>query len=154
MEVLFRRLVKGRGIFLACGVAKKINEPGDKFRAIEGRLAEAKAENDAAKRAARRRRTGAGEASTDAGPVFETVDTSLILRNLPFEERLSKEKYETKIVKTQGALAKLSRSSKMKDHSVVVVFEGMDAAGKGGAIRRVTRIPATGRRNRALHSPG
>lgn len=107
--------------------------------AIEGRLAEAKAENDAAKRAARRRRTGAGEASTDAGPVFETVDTSLILRNLPFEERLSKEKYETKIVKTQGALAKLSRSSKMKDHSVVVVFEGMDAAGKGGAIRRVTQ---------------
>lgn len=31
MEVLFRRLIKGRGIFLACGVAKKINEPGDKF---------------------------------------------------------------------------------------------------------------------------
>ncbi|VFS00825.1 Uncharacterised protein [Salmonella enterica subsp. enterica serovar Typhimurium] len=31
MEVLFRRLIKGRGIFLACGVAKKINESGDKF---------------------------------------------------------------------------------------------------------------------------
>lgn len=31
MEVLSRRLVKGRGIFLACGVAKKINESGDKF---------------------------------------------------------------------------------------------------------------------------
>jgi polyphosphate kinase 2 (PPK2 family) len=58
---------------------------------------------------------------------------------LPFKERLSKEKYETKVVKQQGALATLSRSPKMKNHSVVVVFEGMDAAGKGGAIRRVTQ---------------
>jgi polyphosphate:AMP phosphotransferase len=109
------------------------------YGAIQGRLAEAKAKSDREKRAAKRERTGAGEAATAAAPVFETVDTSLILRDLPFTERLSKEKYETKVVKVQGTLAKLSRSSKMKDHSVVVVFEGMDAAGKGGAIRRITQ---------------
>ncbi|MBX3188872.1 MAG: polyphosphate:AMP phosphotransferase, partial [Labilithrix sp.] len=71
--------------------------------------------------------------------LHQTVDTSRILRDLPFTERLSKEKYETKVVKVQGKLARLSRSPKMRDHSVVVLFEGMDAAGKGGAIRRITQ---------------
>ena len=60
------------------------------------------------------------------------------LKELKFEERLSKEKYGTKVVKVQGELAKLTRSAKMSEHPVIVVFEGMDAAGKGGAIRRVT----------------
>ena len=106
--------------------------------AINGRLAEAQAQTEEDKRAARRKRTGAADGSTEAAPVFEAVDTSLILKELKFEERLSKEKYQTKIVKVQGNLAKLTRNAKMKDHSVVVVFEGMDAAGKGGAIRRVT----------------
>jgi polyphosphate:AMP phosphotransferase len=107
--------------------------------AINGRLGEAHAKGVEAKRAAKRERTGAADHSTDAAPVFETVDTSLILRDLKFEERLSKEKYETKVVKAQGTVAKLTRTSKMKNHSVVVLFEGMDAAGKGGAIRRVTQ---------------
>jgi polyphosphate:AMP phosphotransferase len=106
--------------------------------AINGRLTEARAETEEGKRAARRKRTGAADASTEAAPVFEAVDTSLILKDLKFEERLSKEKYATKIVKAQGNLAKLTRSAKMADHSVIVVFEGNDAAGKGGAIRRVT----------------
>lgn len=67
-----------------------------------------------------------------------SVDTAGILRDLPFEERLSKEKYEGKIGRVQGRLARLARSPKMRKHGVAVVFEGMDAAGKGGAIRRVT----------------
>ena len=107
--------------------------------AIRGRLLEATAQSEAEKHDAKRKRTGSADRSTDAMPVFETVDTAAILRDLPFKERLAKEKYQTKIVKVQGTLAMLSRSSKMKDHSVVVVFEGMDAAGKGGAIRRVTQ---------------
>jgi len=106
--------------------------------AINGRLVEARASSVEGKRAARRKRTGAADASTEAGPVFEAVDTSLILKELKFEERLSKEKYGTKVVKVQGELAKLTRSAKMSEHPVIVVFEGMDAAGKGGAIRRVT----------------
>ncbi len=109
------------------------------LNAVQGRLAEAKAASLAEKRSAKRKRTGTADKSTEAVPVFETVDTARILRDLPFEERLSKEKYETKIVKVQGGLAKLGRSSKISDHAVVIVFEGMDAAGKGGAIRRVTQ---------------
>jgi polyphosphate kinase 2 (PPK2 family) len=38
----------------------------------------------------------------------------------------------------QGRLALLSRRKRFERHAVVVAFEGMDAAGKGGAIRRVT----------------
>jgi AMP-polyphosphate phosphotransferase len=107
--------------------------------AIRGRLAEATAQTAAEKHAAKRKRTGTADPSTDAMPVFESVDTALILRDLPFKERLSKEKYATRIDKVQGAIATHSRSPKMKNHSVVVVFEGMDAAGKGGAIRRLTQ---------------
>jgi polyphosphate:AMP phosphotransferase len=109
------------------------------LNAIQGRLAEAHANDLEAKRAAKRQRTGSGDTSTNNAPVFETVDTSRILKDLPFKERLSKEKYETKIVKVQGSLAKLTRTPKMPEHAVIVVFEGNDAAGKGGAIRRVTQ---------------
>lgn len=86
---------------------------------------------------------GGGKAATDSPPsavsMMRTVDTAGILKNLPFEERLSKEKYATKIEKVQGRLGRLSRSPKLKKHGVIAVFEGMDAAGKGGAIRRLTQ---------------
>jgi len=107
--------------------------------AVQGRLAEAKANGLEAKRSARRQRSGSSEAATSNAPVFETVDTTRILRDLPFKERLSKAKYETKIVRAQGTLARLTRTPEMPTHSVIVVFEGNDAAGKGGAIRRVTQ---------------
>ena len=38
----------------------------------------------------------------------------------------------------QGQLALLTRRSKFRKHGLVLAFEGMDAAGKGGAIRRIT----------------
>src|SRR6202040_2331101 len=40
--------------------------------------------------------------------------------------------------KYQGKLARLSRHKRFAHHSLILVFEGVDAAGKGGAIRRVT----------------
>ncbi len=102
--------------------------------AIEARLASTKA-------ASTRTRTSRPIASapTPGVSMLRTVNTSGILNDLRFEERLSKEKYGARIVKLQEHLGKLSRSPKMKRHSVVAVFEGMDAAGKGGAIRRVTQ---------------
>jgi polyphosphate:AMP phosphotransferase len=76
--------------------------------------------------------------STPRSASLGGVDTSAILRELPFEARLSKAKYDTKIVRLQERLARLSRSAKLRRRGVAIVFEGMDAAGKGGAIRRVT----------------
>ena len=72
-------------------------------------------------------------------PLLQTVDSSGILTSLKFEERLSKEKYSDKVVNAQSKLGQLTRSRKMQKRSVVAVFEGMDAAGKGGAIRRVAQ---------------
>jgi polyphosphate:AMP phosphotransferase len=48
------------------------------------------------------------------------------------------EHYDRELERLQGRLARLTRRKRFADHAVVAVFEGMDAAGKGGAIRRVT----------------
>jgi polyphosphate:AMP phosphotransferase len=52
--------------------------------------------------------------------------------------RLSEEDYDAELERLQGRLALLSRRKRFARHSVVAAFEGMDAAGKGGTIRRIT----------------
>ncbi|WP_412987890.1 polyphosphate kinase 2 [Pontimicrobium sp. IMCC45349] len=47
--------------------------------------------------------------------------------------------YENKLKKLQGELIKLQQWVEAKGEKVVIVFEGRDAAGKGGAIRRITQ---------------
>ena len=42
-------------------------------------------------------------------------------------------------MKLQARLNGLTRSKKMRDRSLVMMFEGMDAAGKGSTIRRMTQ---------------
>ena len=51
----------------------------------------------------------------------------------------SDEEYEMALAKLQGRLASLTRRSRFGRHALVLAFEGMDAAGKGGAIRRITQ---------------
>jgi polyphosphate:AMP phosphotransferase len=51
---------------------------------------------------------------------------------------VAEEDYDRRLEELQGRLALLSRRRKFARHAVVAVFEGMDAAGKGGAIRRIT----------------
>lgn len=46
---------------------------------------------------------------------------------------------DERIQELQGRLNGLARKAHRHGHSTVLVFEGQDAAGKGGAIRRVTR---------------
>jgi polyphosphate kinase 2 (PPK2 family) len=50
----------------------------------------------------------------------------------------SDDEYDAELERLQGRLALLSRRKRFERHAVVAAFEGMDAAGKGGAIRRVT----------------
>lgn len=49
----------------------------------------------------------------------------------------SDDTYERELKILQGRFALLARSAAFKRRGLVVAFEGMDAAGKGGAIRRV-----------------
>lgn len=52
--------------------------------------------------------------------------------------KLSTKEYEARLVELQGELVKLQYWVKEKGLRVVVVFEGRDAAGKGGVIKRIT----------------
>lgn len=55
------------------------------------------------------------------------------------DKPMTKAQYEPVLEALQGRLNMLLRDKKFEHRSLAVVFEGMDAAGKGGAIRRITR---------------
>jgi polyphosphate:AMP phosphotransferase len=54
-------------------------------------------------------------------------------------EKVDEDEYHHKLEQLQGKLALLTRRSKFHKRGLVLAFEGMDAAGKGGAISRITR---------------
>ena len=60
------------------------------------------------------------------------------LLSLPLEKKLAQDSYEKKRDKWLGRLNRVVRAAGQERRSVVWVFEGWDAAGKGGAIRRLT----------------
>ncbi|MGQ9686974.1 MAG: polyphosphate:AMP phosphotransferase [Thiobacillaceae bacterium] len=70
-------------------------------------------------------------------PSLPRVDQQNLLRALDLTLALPKKTYEKELEKYQGRLALLTREPGFQDISVVAVFEGFDAAGKGGAIRRI-----------------
>jgi polyphosphate:AMP phosphotransferase len=60
------------------------------------------------------------------------------LLSLSLDSKLSQVSYEKKRDKWLGRLNKAVRAAGQERRSIVWVFEGWDAAGKGGAIRRLT----------------
>ena len=60
------------------------------------------------------------------------------LRALPLDQELSEKPYESQREKWLGRLNRAVRAVLEAGRSIVFVFEGWDAAGKGGAIRRLT----------------
>jgi polyphosphate:AMP phosphotransferase len=61
-----------------------------------------------------------------------------ILGHLDMSQRVPKRTYAVELERLQGRLNRLQRKAKAAGVSTGVVFEGWDAAGKGGAIRHVT----------------
>jgi AMP-polyphosphate phosphotransferase len=61
--------------------------------------------------------------------MLNTVDLSLTL---------DQEEYSRSLIRYQVALFSLAYQVYLQQRPVVIVFEGWDAAGKGGAIRRIT----------------
>jgi polyphosphate:AMP phosphotransferase len=72
-------------------------------------------------------------------PFVPAIDNVLILKTLDMSKKIKKHDYEAELEKYQGKLNLLTRHNDFKKLSVVVVFEGNDAAGKGGSIRRITQ---------------
>jgi polyphosphate:AMP phosphotransferase len=66
------------------------------------------------------------------------VDNLHLLNRLDLGVKISRNKYKEDLEKYAGHLNLLTRDPRFRSKSLVVVFEGNDAAGKGGAIRRVT----------------
>ena len=54
-------------------------------------------------------------------------------------KRLDKRTYEAELFRLQAELVKVQEWVRAEGERVVVVFEGRDAAGKGGAIKRITQ---------------
>ena len=61
-----------------------------------------------------------------------------ILNSLDMSQELTKKAFSKALQKYQGQLNRLQRKAQARGVSTIMVFEGQDAAGKGGAIRRVT----------------
>jgi len=75
--------------------------------------------------------------------IKSTSDTTLLLQknlldSLDLSLTIEKQQYNSLLLKYQGKLNKLARQAHEKKKSSILVFEGWDAGGKGGAIRRLT----------------
>ncbi|PKM11136.1 MAG: polyphosphate:AMP phosphotransferase [Gammaproteobacteria bacterium HGW-Gammaproteobacteria-10] len=60
-----------------------------------------------------------------------------LLDALDLSLKTDKKTYNEKLAHYQGKLSRLTRYARQQKRSSILVFEGMDAAGKGGAIRRL-----------------
>ncbi len=68
---------------------------------------------------------------------YKTID---ILGQLDMDKTVSLDKYEKEIIELQEEAGNLAYKLYVNKIPSIIVFEGVDAAGKGGAIRRLTRL--------------
>jgi polyphosphate:AMP phosphotransferase len=92
------------------------------LEAIEARLERAKAEPPA----------------PTPGPVSLVPPQLNVINQLDLGLSLDRRTYETELLRFQGELGQFSQRLAKRRRSLILVFEGTDAAGKGGAIRRIT----------------
>ena len=75
--------------------------------------------------------------SISVPPLPAHIDGKSLLDCLDMTHRLDKDDYQEQLITEQARLSGLMRDKRMRRHALVAVFEGNDAAGKGGSIRRV-----------------
>ncbi len=71
-------------------------------------------------------------------PLQAPIDQLDVFDKLNMTQKLDKKKFESELEKYQGRLNLLTRDPRFHNLSVIALFEGSDAGGKGGAIRRIT----------------
>ncbi|MDJ0522039.1 MAG: polyphosphate:AMP phosphotransferase [Planctomycetota bacterium] len=64
-------------------------------------------------------------------------EPATVLDTLDMSRSVTKKEYKVRLKELQGRLNELSRRARDEGVSTVLVFEGWDAGGKGGAIRRM-----------------
>ena len=80
----------------------------------------------------------AAEANSAESSIYSQVQQYNLLDALDLSLKLDKSDYKKQLEKYQGKLNELTRHALAAKRSSILVFEGWDAAGKGGAIRRLT----------------
>ncbi|MBR9841965.1 MAG: polyphosphate kinase 2 [Rhodobacteraceae bacterium] len=73
-----------------------------------------------------------------ANPTAEEVRRAFETGQYPYENKLSRRIYETQKAKIQSELLKVQHWAQETGQKFVLLFEGRDAAGKGGTIKRFT----------------
>ncbi|MEM7120592.1 MAG: polyphosphate:AMP phosphotransferase [Pseudomonadota bacterium] len=81
------------------------------------------------------KRAAAAKRSNDAA--FNAATSITVLSRLDMAKQADKEGYDDQLIEQQARLHRLHLKAKAKKVSSLLVFEGPDAAGKGGAIRRI-----------------
>ncbi len=66
----------------------------------------------------------------------ELIDQTFPFGDYSFDKKMKKKKFEARLGKLQIELVKLQRWVRANNERIVMVFEGRDAAGKGGTIKR------------------
>ncbi len=87
---------------------------------------------------ARLARAKQGPCPTAPEPLHLKPPEVNVINSLDLEHALDPTEYKRQLLETQGELAVLTRKLGKEGRSLILVFEGPDAAGKGGAIRRLT----------------
>lgn len=64
----------------------------------------------------------------------------MVLEQIDLSKRLNKDEYDEKIKKLQYKLREQSIDLFQHGRSALVIFEGWDAAGKGGSIKRIAEV--------------
>ncbi len=77
--------------------------------------------------------------STPEPTTFEKLDPHTVLDNVNLDQSLGKKEYHQQLAELQTRLAAASRAAYQQRKSAILLFEGWDAAGKGGTIRRLVR---------------
>ncbi len=79
-----------------------------------------------------------GQSSRPASPDPDPLSAVTILSRLDMSKTLAKDDYDAGLKLYQAKLNQLQRAARERKISTLLVFEGWDAAGKGGSIRRIT----------------
>ena len=103
----------------------------------EGKAEKSKADKDKSDKKAEKIKAKSGEAKADKAE-SQADKSDAEESKTKKDKKLSKKVYKKELKRLQGELVKLQYWVKDKGLKVVVLFEGRDAAGKGGVIKRIS----------------
>ncbi len=78
-----------------------------------------------------------GCVAVEQSPLVAALPTPSILQHVDLQQKIDKEAYDHDLKRLQAKMHLLGFQVYLQQRPVILVFEGWDAAGKGGAIHRV-----------------